>query len=235
MIPFDGAFAAQLAAGLHRQRAGRAARRRAASASARTSASATARKGDAALLRAQDAFETRVVELVEVDGEIVSSIAHPRADRGRRGRARERASSARRSSCAATVAHGDKRGRSLGFPTANLVPDPALVCPGHGVYACRAAVEVDGELALVAGRDERRRAADVRDRPRGAGRGVPARLRRRPLRARAAARIPAAAARRAALRLGRGAGRADGTATSRTHARLSRRDWLLPWLAAHDA
>ena len=30
-------------------------------------------KGDVALLRAQDAFETRVVELVEVDGEIVSS------------------------------------------------------------------------------------------------------------------------------------------------------------------
>src|SRR3954470_20534902 len=30
-------------------------------------------KGDAALLQAQDAFATRVVELVEVDGEIVSS------------------------------------------------------------------------------------------------------------------------------------------------------------------
>ena len=44
-----------------------------------------------------------------------------------------------------TVAHGDKRGRTLGFPTANLVPDPALVYPGHGVYACRAAVALDGE------------------------------------------------------------------------------------------
>ena len=43
-----------------------------------------------------------------------------------------------------TVAHGDKRGRTLGFPTANLIPDPALVCPAHGVYACRAAVELDG-------------------------------------------------------------------------------------------
>jgi riboflavin kinase / FMN adenylyltransferase len=37
-----------------------------------------------------------------------------------------------------TVVDGDKRGRDLGFPTANLVPDDALVCPGHGVYACRA-------------------------------------------------------------------------------------------------
>jgi riboflavin kinase/FMN adenylyltransferase len=30
---------------------------------------------------------------------------------------------------------GDKRGRELGFPTANIVPDDRLVVPGHGVYA----------------------------------------------------------------------------------------------------
>jgi len=30
---------------------------------------------------------------------------------------------------------GDQRGRELGTPTANLVPDDAYVCPGHGVYA----------------------------------------------------------------------------------------------------
>ena len=33
------------------------------------------------------------------------------------------------------VVHGDKRGRTLGMPTANLIPDDLLVCPGHGVYA----------------------------------------------------------------------------------------------------
>ncbi len=33
------------------------------------------------------------------------------------------------------VVHGDKRGRELGMPTANIVPDPLLVAPGHGVYA----------------------------------------------------------------------------------------------------
>ena len=33
------------------------------------------------------------------------------------------------------VMSGDRRGRELGFPTANLVPDDALVVPGHGVYA----------------------------------------------------------------------------------------------------
>jgi riboflavin kinase/FMN adenylyltransferase len=43
------------------------------------------------------------------------------------------------------VRHGDRRGRELGFPTANLIPDEKLACPGHGVYACRA----DGRPAAV--------------------------------------------------------------------------------------
>ncbi len=42
------------------------------------------------------------------------------------------------------VVHGDQRGRELGFPTANLVPDEALACPGHGVYACVAESEAIG-------------------------------------------------------------------------------------------
>jgi riboflavin kinase / FMN adenylyltransferase len=33
------------------------------------------------------------------------------------------------------VVEGDKRGRTLGFPTANVVPDPALIIPARGVYA----------------------------------------------------------------------------------------------------
>jgi riboflavin kinase / FMN adenylyltransferase len=33
------------------------------------------------------------------------------------------------------VVTGDGRGRELGFPTANIVPDPQLAVPGHGVYA----------------------------------------------------------------------------------------------------
>ena len=101
-------------------------------------------RGDAALLQAQDAFETRVVELVELDGEVVSS-THIRGLV--EGGLMERANAFLGSpfQLRGTVAHGDKRGRSLGFPTANIVPDPALVYPGHGVYACRAAVELDGE------------------------------------------------------------------------------------------
>ena len=101
-------------------------------------------QGDVALLRAQPAFETRAVELVEAGGEVISS-----------SRIRgliETGEITRANACLGapfqmrgTVAHGDKRGRTLGYPTANLVPDPALVCPAHGVYACRAAVELDGE------------------------------------------------------------------------------------------
>ena len=33
------------------------------------------------------------------------------------------------------VVEGDRRGRELGMPTANLVPDERYVVPGHGVYA----------------------------------------------------------------------------------------------------
>jgi riboflavin kinase/FMN adenylyltransferase len=91
-------------------------------------------KGDPAMLEADPDFETRVVPLVEVDGETVSST---------RIRALVAAGdmvAARRCLGApfmveGTVVKGDQRGRELGFPTANLVPDDRLAIPGHGVYA----------------------------------------------------------------------------------------------------
>jgi riboflavin kinase/FMN adenylyltransferase len=94
-------------------------------------------KGDPQMLSEDERFSTRVAPLLEVEGEIVSSshirglvlageveqatrfLGAPFQMRGE-------------------VVHGDERGRQLGFPTANLVPDDALVCPGHGVYACLA-------------------------------------------------------------------------------------------------
>jgi riboflavin kinase / FMN adenylyltransferase len=33
------------------------------------------------------------------------------------------------------VVGGDQRGGTLGFPTANLAPDPVLLVPAHGIYA----------------------------------------------------------------------------------------------------
>jgi len=100
--------------------------------------------GDPALLEADERFATRVVPLVEVDGEIVSS-SHIRglvlageveaAQRCLGGPFKMRGE----------VVEGDHRGRELGFPTANLVPDEALVYPGHGVYVAHA----DGACAAV--------------------------------------------------------------------------------------
>lgn len=91
-------------------------------------------KGDAAMLAERPEFETRVQKLVEVDGEPVSS------SRVRAQIAAGDMQGARR--CLGVpymiegeVVSGDKRGRDLGFPTANIVPDERLVTPGHGVYA----------------------------------------------------------------------------------------------------
>jgi riboflavin kinase / FMN adenylyltransferase len=105
-------------------------------------------RGDAALLQAQSAFETRVSRMVELDGSVVSS-THIRGLIG----AGEVEAAARFLGAPfqmrGTVVHGDKRGRTLGFPTANLVPDPRLVVPDHGVYACRARVDGVERLAAV--------------------------------------------------------------------------------------
>jgi riboflavin kinase/FMN adenylyltransferase len=105
-------------------------------------------RGDVALLQAQDAFETRVVRLVELEGEIVSS-THIRGlvtagDVATAGRFLGAPFGMR-----GPVAHGDKRGHTLGFPTANLVPDPRLVVPDHGIYACRAEVAGQARVAAV--------------------------------------------------------------------------------------
>jgi riboflavin kinase / FMN adenylyltransferase len=94
-------------------------------------------KGDPALLRADGRFETRVAPLLEVDGEVVSS-SHIRGLV--LGGAVEYADRLLGAPFTITgeVVHGDKRGRELGFPTANLIPAEGYVTPGHGVYACRA-------------------------------------------------------------------------------------------------
>jgi len=108
-------------------------------------------RGDTKLLEADDRFTTRVQPLVEVDGEVVSS-SHIRAmitsgvDLPEANRFLGTPFQVR-----GEVVHGDKRGRTLGYPTANLVPDPLYVTPGHGVYACRARLDgPDAELVFPA-------------------------------------------------------------------------------------
>jgi riboflavin kinase/FMN adenylyltransferase len=91
-------------------------------------------KGDPEMLAARSEFETRVVPLVEVDGETVSST------RIRALVAAGDMKGARHCLGApfmveGEVVTGDQRGRELGFPTANIIPDDRLAIPGHGVYA----------------------------------------------------------------------------------------------------
>jgi riboflavin kinase/FMN adenylyltransferase len=47
------------------------------------------------------------------------------------------------------VVPGDRRGRTIGFPTANVRPDPAVVVPARGVYACAVRVGEDGYAACT--------------------------------------------------------------------------------------
>jgi riboflavin kinase/FMN adenylyltransferase len=101
-------------------------------------------RGDTALLAAQDAFETRIVEMVEVDGEIVSS-THIRGLVATGNVAEAARLLGAPFGMRGIVQHGDKRGRTLGFPTANLVPDPKLAVPDHGIYVCHATVPGLGE------------------------------------------------------------------------------------------
>jgi riboflavin kinase/FMN adenylyltransferase len=91
-------------------------------------------KGTPELLSSYDEFETRVVPLIEVASETVSSTRIRAAiAAGDMVTARE---------CLGgpfmfegVVVGGDKRGRTLGYPTANVVPDDHFATPGHGIYA----------------------------------------------------------------------------------------------------
>src|SRR5579875_2983082 len=85
-------------------------------------------QGTPQLLAADPRFETVVVPLLEADGEVEAAahfLGRPFELRG-------------------TVVGGDRRGRTLGFPTANLIPDERFVLPGHGVYAARALLYEEG-------------------------------------------------------------------------------------------
>ena len=91
-------------------------------------------RGTADMLRSHGEFETRVVPLVDVAGETVSS-SHIRGLIAAGDVKQAGEFLGRPFLFEGEVVTGDKRGRELGVPTANLVPDEAYVCPGHGVYA----------------------------------------------------------------------------------------------------
>jgi riboflavin kinase / FMN adenylyltransferase len=94
-------------------------------------------QGDARMLAADERFATVVHPLLEVDGEIVSS-SHIRGLVLAGDVAGANRMLGAPFQLCGEVVRGDERGRELGFPTANLIPDEPLACPGHGVYACLA-------------------------------------------------------------------------------------------------
>lgn len=90
-------------------------------------------------LGAELGFEVRVGAPFEVDGQPVSSTAI-RTAIARGDLATAHRFLGRFPGAVGTVVHGDARGRTLGFPTANLVPQPGAL-PPHGVYAVEAILD----------------------------------------------------------------------------------------------
>jgi riboflavin kinase/FMN adenylyltransferase len=107
-------------------------------------------RGDAGLLRGLGArlgFHVDVVEPLTVDGVPVSSTAI-RAALGRGDLAAAARMLGRPYTLPGKVVAGAGRGRTLGFPTANVAPDrPALIAPG--VYACTAEIAGQSRPAVV--------------------------------------------------------------------------------------
>jgi riboflavin kinase/FMN adenylyltransferase len=101
-------------------------------------------KGDPELLRSRNEFETRVVPLVEVENETVSS-THIRALVAAGDVERAARFLGAPFMLEGEVVGGDQVGRELGFPTANIVPQDHLAHPGHGIYAAWA----HGAMAAV--------------------------------------------------------------------------------------
>ena len=179
------------------------------------------RRGNVDLLRSMGAdlgFEVEGLALVDADGRAGGRRGEGVVDRhppcARRGRPRpgRRRMLGRPHEVRGVVAHGDARGRELGFPTANVSVPGDILLPADGIYAGwyerpDGSVHADGHLA--------RPPPDVlRGGPRQPARGAPARLRRRPLRRAGQGPLRRPPPRRGEVRRRRGPGRPDPAATA---------------------
>jgi riboflavin kinase / FMN adenylyltransferase len=109
------------------------------------------RSGDVTLLTALGAemsFEVETIPILDRGGEAVSSsrIRHL-IEQGDVGEAAQLLGS--RFTVRGTVVDGDKRGRAIGFPTANLRPPAQKVIPASGVYAGMAVVAGESHQAAI--------------------------------------------------------------------------------------
>jgi len=104
-------------------------------------------KGDVALLRAlggEMGLQSRVVAAVQADGEVVSSSRIRQALRD--GDPQEAARLLTRPfAIRGIVEHGDKRGRTIGYPTANLGVENYLR-PKYGIYAVTGRILATGAV-----------------------------------------------------------------------------------------
>ncbi|NPA93159.1 MAG: bifunctional riboflavin kinase/FAD synthetase [Chloroflexi bacterium] len=109
------------------------------------------REGDIPTLRRlgeRFRYTLHVVEAYRLDGEIVSS-TRIRQALAEGDVTRAERFLGRRYAVRGKVVQGDGRGRSLGFPTANLDIWPKRMLPAAGVYACYAQVEGQTYPAVV--------------------------------------------------------------------------------------
>ena len=107
--------------------------------------------GDAETLREcgrRHGFETTVVPLLTADGRPISSSRIRRLlNEGRLHEVRDILGRPPRT--VGLVVHGDRRGRTLGFPTANIDAHTGMIFPGRGVYAARVRLRSDWYRAAV--------------------------------------------------------------------------------------
>ena len=109
-------------------------------------------QGDVALLRQfaePHGIEVVTVPGVEDGGELISSTRIRQALQNGDPRAAERMLGRPFRICN-RVLRGDQRGRTLGFPTANLPLPVDKLAPAYGVYACRANLQSGESFAAVA-------------------------------------------------------------------------------------
>jgi riboflavin kinase/FMN adenylyltransferase len=92
-------------------------------------------------------FDVEVVDLVESGGVISSTGIRRLIEQGDVAAAARLLGSRYRLS--GQVVHGDRRGKDLGFPTANLRPPERKVTPGSGIYAAWAHTETFQVAAAV--------------------------------------------------------------------------------------
>lgn len=106
------------------------------------------RAGDVATLVASGAFKVDIVDLLTAGAAPVSSTKiRQHIVAGDVGQAADDLT--RPFTLRADVVLGEQRGRTIGFPTANLRPATDVIIPAHGVYAGRAVVDGARQPAVI--------------------------------------------------------------------------------------